>query len=348
MSENSRKTARVQSLRKKLQERRAASGGPKGDFYIVGDAVKDAYSGLFVMERYQGKYVVVSLGPKSNDTKNPYQEVIRDEIIRPRKKKTYAPKNMSDVEIVSLVVSQEGIPADQVELVPLKEFQEDCEIVKEASKEGTPEEAVEETPSVVDVSEESAEEPPSLNSQLAAFKTEVAEAMSEQLKEIVESVNEVVGALEGRMTGLEQKMPDVAAGADPLSLNLADDFSAAADTRDARDSGQFSEVEPVAMSVVIGVDKNKKGVDREWEKLKAGFAMAGLGLQAEFDRVKNVFRRKARFTGEFTGTLFVEWDNHDDKRAFDAAAPKMKRGVPGSEIILDRRARGLKVREYEP
>ena len=32
MSENSRKTARVQSLRKKLQERRAASGGPKGDF----------------------------------------------------------------------------------------------------------------------------------------------------------------------------------------------------------------------------------------------------------------------------------------------------------------------------
>ena len=156
MSENSRKTARVQSLRKKLQERRAASGGPKGDFYIVGDAVKDAYSGLFVMERYQGKYVVVSLGPKSNDTKNPYQEVIRDEIIRPRKKKTYAPKNMSDAEIVSLVVSQEGIPADQVELVPLKEFQEDCEIVKEASKEDSPEKAEEETPSVVDVSEESA------------------------------------------------------------------------------------------------------------------------------------------------------------------------------------------------
>ena len=90
------------------------------------------------------------------------------------------------------------------------------------------------------------------------------------------------------------------------------------------------------MSVIIGVAKNQKGVDREWEKVKAGFAMAGLGLQAEFDRVKNVFRRKARFTGEFTGTLFVEWDNHDDKRAFDAAAPKMKRGVPGSEIILDR------------
>ena len=42
--------------------------------------------------------------------------------------------------------------------------------------------------------------------------------------------------------------------------------------------------------------------------------MAGLGLQAEFERVKNVFRRKARATGEFTGTLFVEWDNHDDKR----------------------------------
>ena len=76
--------------------------------------------------------------------------------------------------------------------------------------------------------------------------------------------------------------------------------------------------------------------------------MAGLGLQAEFERVKNVFRRKARATGEFTGTLFVEWDNHDDKRAFEAAAPKMKRGVPGSTIILDRQARGLKVREYEP
>ena len=71
-------------------------------------------------------------------------------------------------------------------------------------------------------------------------------------------------------------------------------------------------------------------------------------MQAELGRVKNVFRRKAHATGEFTGTLFVEWDNLEDKRAFDAAAPKMKRGVPGSEIILDRRARGLKVREYEP
>ena len=127
--------------------------------------------------------------------------------------------------------------------MPLAVFKEDCEIVKEASKEGTPEKDAEETPSVVDVSDESAEEPSSLNSQFAAFKTEVAEAMSEQIKELVESVHEVVGALEGRLTGLEQKMPDVAAGADTLSLNLADEFSAAADVRD---SGALSEVEPVA------------------------------------------------------------------------------------------------------
>ena len=157
MSENSKKAARVNSLKKKLQVRRAATGGPKGDFYIIGSAVKDEYDGLFVMERYHGKSIVVCLGPKSNDTKNPYQEVIRDEIIKPRKKKTYAPKNMSDTEVVALVVSQEGIPADQVEVVPLNEFQEDCEIAKEASKEGTPEKAEEETPSVVDVSEESSD-----------------------------------------------------------------------------------------------------------------------------------------------------------------------------------------------
>ena len=113
MSENSKKAARVNSLKKKLQVRRAATGGPKGDFYIIGSAVKDEYDGLFVMERYHGKSIVVCLGPKSNDTKNPYQEVIRDEIIKPRKKKTYAPKNMSDTEVVALVVSQEGIPADQ-------------------------------------------------------------------------------------------------------------------------------------------------------------------------------------------------------------------------------------------
>ena len=162
MSENSKKAARVNSLKKKLQVRRAATGGPKGDFYIIGGAVKDEYDGLFVMERYHGKSIVVCLGPKSNDTKNPYQEVIRDEIIKPRKKTTYAFKNMSDLEIVRLVVSQEGIPADQVELVSLAEFKEDCEIVKEASKEDTPEKDAEETPSVVDVSEESAEEPPSL------------------------------------------------------------------------------------------------------------------------------------------------------------------------------------------
>ena len=103
MSENSKKAARVQSLRKKLQVRRAVAGGPKGDFYIIGDAVKDEYGGLFVMERYHGKWIVVCLGPKSNDTKNPYQEVIRDEIIKPRKKTTYAFKNMSDLEIVRLV-----------------------------------------------------------------------------------------------------------------------------------------------------------------------------------------------------------------------------------------------------
>ena len=260
MSENSKKAARVNSLKKKLQVRRAATGGPKGDFYIIGGAVKDEYDGLFVMERYHGKSIVVCLGPKSNDTKNPYQEVIRDEIIKPRKKKTYAPKNMSDTEVVALVVSQEGIPADQVELVSLAEFKEDCEIVKEASKEDTPEKAAEETPSVVDVSEESAEEPPSLNSQFAAFKTEVAEALGDQIKELFEPVQEVVGALDARVTGLEQKMPDVAAGADSLPLDLADEFSAAAG---ARDSGAFSEVEPVAMSVIIGVAKNQKGVDRE-------------------------------------------------------------------------------------
>ena len=92
----------------KVQTRRAATGGPKGDFYIIGGAVKDEYDGLFVMERYHGKSIVVCLGPKSNDTKNPYQEVIRDEIIKPRKKTTYAFKNMSDLEIVRLVVSQEG------------------------------------------------------------------------------------------------------------------------------------------------------------------------------------------------------------------------------------------------
>ena len=48
MSENSKKAARVNSLKKKLQVRRAATGGPKGDFYIIGGAVKDEYDGLFV------------------------------------------------------------------------------------------------------------------------------------------------------------------------------------------------------------------------------------------------------------------------------------------------------------
>ena len=245
----------------KVQARRAATGGPKGDFYSIGNVVKDEYGALFMIERYQrGKWIVVALGPKSNDKKNPYQKVIRKEIVVPREEMTYAIKNVSDAEMVSLVVSQQGIPAAQVELVTLKEFQEDCEIAKEASKEGTPEEAAEETPSVVDVSEESAEEPPSLNSQFAAFKTEVAEALGDQIKELFEPVQEVVGALDARVTGLEQKMPDVAAGADSLPLDLADEFSAAAG---ARDSGAFSEVEPGAMSVIIGVAKNQKGVDRE-------------------------------------------------------------------------------------
>ena len=42
MSENSKKAARVNSLKKKLQVRRAATGGPKGDFYIIGGAVTDS------------------------------------------------------------------------------------------------------------------------------------------------------------------------------------------------------------------------------------------------------------------------------------------------------------------
>ena len=48
MSENKQKTAKVLSLRKRLQARKAAVGGPKGDFYNVGDVVKDAYGGLFL------------------------------------------------------------------------------------------------------------------------------------------------------------------------------------------------------------------------------------------------------------------------------------------------------------
>ena len=158
MSENSKKAARVNSLKKKLQVRRAATGGPKGDFYSIGNIVKDEYGALFMIERYQrGKWIVVALGPKSSDKKNPYQKIIRKEIVVPREETTYAIKNVSDAEVVSLVVSQQGIPAAQVEVVPLKEFQEDCEIAKEASKEGTPEKAEEETPSVVDVSEESSD-----------------------------------------------------------------------------------------------------------------------------------------------------------------------------------------------
>jgi len=84
-SENSKKAAKVQSLRKKLQARRAAAGGPKGDFYSVGDVVKDEYGGLFMIDRYQGgKWIVVALGPKSSDKKNPFQKVIRKEIVVPK------------------------------------------------------------------------------------------------------------------------------------------------------------------------------------------------------------------------------------------------------------------------
>ena len=114
MSSNSRKTARLLSLKKKVQERRAATGGPKGDFYSIGNVVKDEYGALFMIERYQnGKWIVVALGPKSNDKKNPYQKVIRKEIVVPREEMTYAIKNVSDAEMVSLVVSQQGIPAAQ-------------------------------------------------------------------------------------------------------------------------------------------------------------------------------------------------------------------------------------------
>ena len=112
MSSNSRKTARLLSLKKKVQERRAATGGPKGDFYSIGNVVKDEYGALFMIERYQrGKWIVVALGPKSNDKKNPYQKAIRKEIVVPREEMTYAIKNVSDAEMVSLVVSQQGIPA---------------------------------------------------------------------------------------------------------------------------------------------------------------------------------------------------------------------------------------------
>ena len=92
MSENSKKAARVNSLKKKLQVRRAATGGPKGDFYIIGSAVKDEYDGLFVMERYHGKSIVVCLGPKSNDTKNPYQEVIRDRLSNQGRRRPTLPR----------------------------------------------------------------------------------------------------------------------------------------------------------------------------------------------------------------------------------------------------------------
>ena len=112
MSPNKQKSAKLQSLRKKVLAKRAATGGPKGDFYSIGNVVKDEYGALLMIERYQnGKWIVVALGPKSNDKKNPYQKVIRKEIVVPREEMTYAIKNVSDAEMVSLVVSQQGIPA---------------------------------------------------------------------------------------------------------------------------------------------------------------------------------------------------------------------------------------------
>ena len=59
----------------------------KGDFYSIGNIVKDEYGALFMIERYQnGKWIVVALGPKSNDKKNPFQKVIRKQFhyIMPR------------------------------------------------------------------------------------------------------------------------------------------------------------------------------------------------------------------------------------------------------------------------
>ena len=87
MSPNKQKTAKLHSLRKKVLAKRAATGGPKGDFYSIGNIVKDEYGALFMIERYQnGKWIVVALGPKSNDKKNPFQKVIRKQFhyIMPR------------------------------------------------------------------------------------------------------------------------------------------------------------------------------------------------------------------------------------------------------------------------
>ena len=56
-------------MRKKVQARRAATGGPKGDFYSIGNVVKDEYGALFMIERYQrGKWIVVAL-VESNSTR---------------------------------------------------------------------------------------------------------------------------------------------------------------------------------------------------------------------------------------------------------------------------------------
>ena len=53
MSPNKQKSAKLQSLRKKVLAKRAATGGPKGDFYSIGNVVKDEYGALLMIERYQ-------------------------------------------------------------------------------------------------------------------------------------------------------------------------------------------------------------------------------------------------------------------------------------------------------
>ena len=68
MSPNKQKTAKLQSLRKKVLAKRAATGGPKGDFYSIGNIVKDEYGALFMIERYQNGKIVVALGPIRNWT----------------------------------------------------------------------------------------------------------------------------------------------------------------------------------------------------------------------------------------------------------------------------------------
>ena len=59
MSPNKQKSAKLGHrtwsffLRKKVLAKRAATGGPKGDFYSIGNVVKDEYGALLMIERYQ-------------------------------------------------------------------------------------------------------------------------------------------------------------------------------------------------------------------------------------------------------------------------------------------------------